>query len=621
MTFDLAHPDSFFLQLDAQLAARLATIQHHPWIEEEALVTREELAQLTPEEVEQHILPRLLDIVTADHSTWGWRTPPPPDDWGELKERVAADARRMAESGEFSTLSRVGLKNLRAHFGAFWRAASGPAVLVADRAALTPIIAYRIGLNKTGEVYDFTPKTLRRGFFSARKVVSMFKPVTAGAVWARWMPEGLPPVVWDPSAGFGARMLGFLSVFPEGTYIANEPARQTFDEASSLARLLCGEAASRRVVLTRSGSEIEGPDRPVSMVFTSPPYFDKERYFDEPGQCWRDYPTESDWGTKYLIPTVQRAADALLPGGRLVLNVDELRRNIVLSAAHQAGLKFVEAQTLRSGPDHFLRARGKEGSAEPILVFEKTAPRCAVSITGTGGTYSVRDDGAVLSHARAAQGTLLKGYATPAGYRAVGLYAEEGGKPQSRLVHRLVCHAFHGPPPSDQHTDVRHLNGDKADNRAENLAWGTRSENMQDVLRHRQEGPAVAPDGPATAPDEPATAAWYGGRTADTALVQVCLDLFNEARLQIVDVARLLDCTESVAFNLMRGRTGTHTLVDQRPAKTRRSLERKAQIYALITEGRTRAEVNAALSETLSAQDFYYYSQAAKSRTRASEAG
>ena len=96
MTFDLAHPDSFFLQLDAQLAARLATIQHHPWIEEEALVTREELAQLTPEEVEQHILPRLLDIVTADHSTWGWRTPPPPDDWGELKERVAADARRMA---------------------------------------------------------------------------------------------------------------------------------------------------------------------------------------------------------------------------------------------------------------------------------------------------------------------------------------------------------------------------------------------------------------------------------------------------------------------------------------------------------------------------------------------
>ena len=99
------------------------------------------------------------------------------------------------------------------------------------------------------------------------------------------------------------------------------------------------------------------------------------------------------------------------------------------------------------------------------------------------------------------------------------------------------------------------------------------------------------------------------------------MDLFNETRLQIVDVARLLDCTESVAFNLMRGRTGAHTLVDQRPAKVRRSLERKAQICALIAEGRTRVEVNATLSETLSAQDFYYYSQIVKSRTRASEAG
>jgi hypothetical protein len=601
-------------RLCLQLAARLATIQYHPWLEEEALITREELTQLAPEDVEQHILPRLLDIVLADHSTWGWRTPPPPDDWGALKARVATDARRMAESGEFSTLSRVGLKNLRAHFGAFWRASSGPAVLVADRDALTPIVAYRIGLNKTGEVYDFTPKTLRRGFFSARKVVSMFKPVTAGAIWSRWMPEGLPPVVWDPSAGFGARMLGFLSVFPEGTYIANEPAEQTFAEASLLASFLCGEAAARQVVITRSGSEIEGPTQPVSMVFTSPPYFDKEQYFDEPGQCWRDYPSAVEWRVRYLVPTIRRAADVLLPGGRLVLNVDGPRRDAVLSAAEDAGLKLLDEQTLRSGPDHFLRAQGKEGVAEPILVFEKTAPRCRVSIPGTGGAYSVCDDGTVLSYAREAQGLQLKGYATPAGYRAVGLYAEEGGKPQSQLIHRLVCHAFHGPPPSDQHTDVRHLNGDKADNRAENLAWGTRSENMQDVLRHRQEGAAAVPDA-AKAPT------WYGGRTADTALVQVCLDLFNETRLQIVDVARLLDCTESVAFNLMRGRTGAHTLVDQRPAKVRRSLERKAQICALIAEGRTRVEVNATLSEMLSAQDFYYYSQVVKSRTRASEAG
>src|SRR5262249_12949164 len=34
------------------------------------------------------------------------------------------------------------------------------------------------------------------------------------------------------------------------------------------------------------------------------------------------------------------------------------------------------------------------------------------------------------------------------------------------------------------HHEVRHLNGIRTDNRPENLAWGTKSENMQDAVRH-----------------------------------------------------------------------------------------------------------------------------------------
>lgn len=45
-------------------------------------------------------------------------------------------------------------------------------------------------------------------------------------------------------------------------------------------------------------------------------------------------------------------------------------------------------------------------------------------------------------------------------------------------VHRLVALAFHGQgKPGEQ---VRHLNGDRTDPRAENLAWGTQSENERD---------------------------------------------------------------------------------------------------------------------------------------------
>ena len=40
------------------------------------------------------------------------------------------------------------------------------------------------------------------------------------------------------------------------------------------------------------------------------------------------------------------------------------------------------------------------------------------------------------------------------------------------VVARLVCDAFHGPPPTPQH-EVGHKNGKRADNRASNVYWTT----------------------------------------------------------------------------------------------------------------------------------------------------
>jgi hypothetical protein len=49
-------------------------------------------------------------------------------------------------------------------------------------------------------------------------------------------------------------------------------------------------------------------------------------------------------------------------------------------------------------------------------------------------------------------------------------------------VHRLVLEAFHGPRPAGG--EARHLDGDPTNNRADNLAWGTRKENGEDRVRH-----------------------------------------------------------------------------------------------------------------------------------------
>ncbi len=63
------------------------------------------------------------------------------------------------------------------------------------------------------------------------------------------------------------------------------------------------------------------------------------------------------------------------------------------------------------------------------------------------------------------------------GYRKVQL----GGK-QWR-VNRVVCWAFHGAPPSDEH-HAAHKDGNRKKNTPDNLYWATRAENAADLARH-----------------------------------------------------------------------------------------------------------------------------------------
>ncbi|WP_168714674.1 NUMOD4 motif-containing HNH endonuclease [Streptomyces sp. A0592] len=102
-------------------------------------------------------------------------------------------------------------------------------------------------------------------------------------------------------------------------------------------------------------------------------------------------------------------------------------------------------------------------------------------IPGYEHTYEVSDTGQINSKARPrTRGGLLKLKVNARGYWAVSLVA--GGVQTTHEVHRLVALAFLGPrPPQAQ---VRHLDGDRLNCSAENLAYGTHSDNLLDAVRH-----------------------------------------------------------------------------------------------------------------------------------------
>lgn len=96
-----------------------------------------------------------------------------------------------------------------------------------------------------------------------------------------------------------------------------------------------------------------------------------------------------------------------------------------------------------------------------------------VEVKYRGERYRVRDNGAVyrLNEFRKRTRPLDKTWTFGRQNLLTGYYLLAGVP-----IHRIVCSAFNGPAPSDQHV-VDHVDTNRANNRPENLRWLTRLEN------------------------------------------------------------------------------------------------------------------------------------------------
>lgn len=102
-------------------------------------------------------------------------------------------------------------------------------------------------------------------------------------------------------------------------------------------------------------------------------------------------------------------------------------------------------------------------------------------IEGYNGVYQVSSLGNVRTFSRwPGKGRLLKPQTTKKGYRSVRLYC--GASFKFITIHRLVAKAF--IINTELKPQVNHINGNRADNRVENLEWVTGSENVQHSIKN-----------------------------------------------------------------------------------------------------------------------------------------
>jgi len=215
---------------------------------------------------------------------------------------------------------------------------------------------------------SFTLNRLRQNLkiYGGNQSVSNFRPSAAKYIYNTYGNKG---VVWDMSCGWGGRLIGFLTSDCK-KYIGTEPSTKTF---AGLERLTSDiNIKSKEVELHKLGSETFQPvDESVDLCFTSPPYFDTEKYSDEETQSYKKYPTEDKWIGGFLKDTISNCYCSLKVGGKMMINIANTKKyktieKETIRISSEIGFKHIDTIYLILSS-----VSGNGEKLEPIFLFEK----------------------------------------------------------------------------------------------------------------------------------------------------------------------------------------------------------------------------------------------------------
>ena len=177
-----------------------------------------------------------------------------------------------------------------------------------------------------------------------------FPPLTARWIYENYtnhIPKEETLNIYDPSSGWGGRILGAMSSHRKIHYIGTDPNTDNFINELGITRYEyvanffndeCLESNSfweeekNTYHVFQEGSEHIGnhPDfqqykGKLDLVFTSPPYFDREQYSSDETQSFKSYPEYDDWRDNFLKPTLENAFHSLRNDRYLLWNIADIK--------------------------------------------------------------------------------------------------------------------------------------------------------------------------------------------------------------------------------------------------------------------------------------------------------
>lgn len=222
---------------------------------------------------------------------------------------------------------------------------------------------------------DYYPVMSKSNLFGRIKMlsgvqaVSNFRPSAAAALYEHFGGG----VIQDMSGGWGGRMLGAYRAPNVHRYIATEPSSLTHAGLTKQVEFLTSHRLFKQTQFEvhKLGSEVFKPDKSsIDFAFTSPPYFNCERYSDEKTQSYVKFNTYDAWADGFLRKTFENVRYGLKPGKFMAINIanvagaDQIESDTVRVAV-ESGFKHVDTMHL------MLSAQRAGHKLEPIFIFKR----------------------------------------------------------------------------------------------------------------------------------------------------------------------------------------------------------------------------------------------------------
>ena len=150
-----------------------------------------------------------------------------------------------------------------------------------------------------------------------------FRPTVMITVVSYLMQHKKSISILDPSSGWGDRLIAAMSMKLVNEYVGIDPNLEVHGAYQSMINRLSKPENKKKYKMLGIPFQDFKTTRKFDVIFTSPPYFDYEKYSDLETQSIVQFPTEKKWTDGFFLPYLNKAWWHTKSGGYMIININQ----------------------------------------------------------------------------------------------------------------------------------------------------------------------------------------------------------------------------------------------------------------------------------------------------------